>query len=261
LHYDLSDQYLHRQSVVHRLDPRVKVMAVLFYIFAVGVTPEGVWWAFFVQFGFLLLVILLADLSIFYIIRRSFIAAPFILAALALPFTTPGPALFQIPGLEWSITQTGLIRLGSILFRAWLAVQAAILLGATTRIPDMFWALGGLCFPRLLIGIIRFMYRYLFVLADEASRMLRARASRSPKIKGGIRPSMIWQGKVAGSMVGSLFLRSIERSERIYNAMLSRGFDGQMRLLINFQMRMADWVFICGVVLCLGSVQVFANLG
>jgi cobalt/nickel transport system permease protein len=261
LHYDLSDQYFHRQSVVHQLDPRVKVVATLLYIFAVGVTPEGVWWAFLVQFGLLLMVILLANLNVFYTIRRSFIAAPFILAALAVPFTTPGPALFQVPGLEWTITQTGLIRLGSILFRAWLAVQAAILLGATTRIPDIFWALGALRFPRSLIATIRFMYRYLFVLADEASRMLRARASRSPTIKGAVRPSMIWQGKVAGSMVGSLFLRSIERSERVYNAMLSRGYDGQMRSLIHFEMHQKDWVFICGAGLCLCLVQVLANLG
>jgi cobalt/nickel transport system permease protein len=261
LHFDLSDQYFHRQSVVHQLDPRVKVVATLLYILAVGVTPEGVWWAFLVQFGLLLMVILLADLSIFYTIRRSFIAAPFILAALAVPFTTEGPVLFQIPGLEWTITQTGLIRLGSILFRAWLAVQAAILLGATTRVPDMFWALEALRLPRPLIATIRFMYRYLFVLADEALRMLRARASRSSKIRGVAKPSMIWQGKVTGSMVGSLFLRSIERSERIYNAMLSRGYDGQMRSLIRFEMGQMDWTFICSVGLCLSLVQIFANVG
>lgn len=261
MHYDLSDQYLHRSSVVHHLDPRVKVVATLLYILAVGITPEGVWWAFFIQFVYLLVVIIKANFNYFNIVRRSFIAVPFVLAALAVPFTTPGPEMLQLPWVEWTITQTGLVRFCSILFRAWLAVQAAILLSATTRVPDMFWALTALRFPRLLVAIIRFMYRYLFVLADEASRMLRARVSRSPKIKGAARPSMIWQGKVAGSMVGSLFLRSIERSERIYDAMLSRGYDGQMRSLIRFDMRQTDWVFICSVGFCLCLVQVFANLG
>ncbi len=261
MHYDLSDQYLHRTSVVHYLDPRVKVVATLLYIFAVGITPEGVWWAFCIQFGYLLVVILMADLNIFYTIRRSFIAVPFVLAALAVPFTTPGPEMLQLPWLEWTITQTGLIRFSSILLRSWLAVQAAILLTATTRVPDMFWALAALRFPRLLVATIRFMYRYLFVLADEASRMLRARASRSPEIKGSSRPSMIWQGRVAGSMVGSLFLRSIERSERIYEAMLSRGYDGKIRTLFRFEMRHSDWIFISSVGICLAMVQVFANLG
>jgi cobalt/nickel transport system permease protein len=261
LHYDLSDQYVQRSSVVHQLDPRVKVVATLLYIFAVGTTPEGVWWAFGIQFGYLLVVILIADLSVLYTVRRSFIAAPFVLAALAVPFTTSGPDLFQIPGLGWTITQTGMIRFGSILLRAWLAVQAAILLSATTRVPEMFWALSALRFPRSLIATIRFMYRYLFVLADEALRMLRARASRSPRIKGSARPSIFWQGRVTGSMVGSLFLRSIERSERIYEAMLSRGYDGQMRSLVHFKMNHLDWVFISFVGLCLGMVQIFAYLG
>lgn len=260
MHYDLSDQYIHHPSVVHQLDPRVKVVATLLYILAVGVTPEGIWWAFGLQFGLLLMIMISAHLNFLHILRRSFIAAPFIMAALAVPFTTPGPELLQIPGLEWSITQPGLIRFGSILLRAWLAVQSAILLSATTRVPDMFWALAELRFPKSLVAVISFMYRYLFVLADEASRMLRARASRSPKIKGAQKPSLLWQGKVAGSMVGYLFLRSLERSERVYDAMLSRGYDGQMRSLVRFQMRASDWVFISlmGVALCI--VQAVANL-
>lgn len=261
MHYDLSDQYLHRQSVVHTLDPRVKVVATLLYIFAVGITPEGVWWAFGLQFGLLLAVVIWARLSIFYTIRRSFIAAPFILAVLAVPFTTPGNELFIIPGLEWTISEPGLIRFGSILLRAWLAVQSAILLVTTTRVTDTFWALAALRFPRLLVATIRFMYRYLFVLADEATRMLRARASRSPRIKGAGRPSLFWQGKVAGSMIGNLFLRSLERSERVYEAMVSRGYDGQMRSLIRFQMATSDWIFISFVGLSLCAIQMIANLG
>jgi cobalt/nickel transport system permease protein len=260
LHYDLSDQYVPGSSVFHRLDPRVKVLATLFFIFAVSITPEGKWWAFCIQFGFLLFVILKSKINILFTIKRSFIILPFVLAALALPFTTPGPEWIRIPWLEWTITQTGLIRLGSILFRAWLAVQGAILLSAVTSVPDLFWAFSALRFPGPLIATIRFMYRYLFVLADEALRMLRARASRSPRIKGAKRPSLIWQGKVAGSMVGSLFLRSIERSERIYNAMLSRGYDGQIRSMTTFEMHSSDWFFIFTAGLCLILVQVFANL-
>lgn len=258
MHYDLSDQYRHHSSVVHQLDPRVKVVTTLIYILAVGITPEGRWWAFGLQFGLLLLVVITAHLNPLYTIRRSFIAAPFIMAAVAVPFTTPGPALFTIPGLEWTLSAPGLTRFISILLRSWLAVQSAILLGATTRVPDMFWAFGALQFPKTLVSTISFMYRYLFVLADEASRMLRARAARSPKLAGAPSPPIFWQGKVAGSMVGSLFLRSLERSERVYDAMLSRGYDGQMRTLTRFRMDSTDWVYlsIVGIGLCL--IQVFA---
>jgi cobalt/nickel transport system permease protein len=260
LHYDLSDQYIQHTSVVHQLDPRVKVVTTLLYILAVGITPEGIWWAFGLQFCLLLVVVISARLAPSYTIKRSFVAAPFILAAVAIPFTMPGPEVFTIPGLEWTLSLTGLIRFISILLRAWLAVQSAILLGATTRVPDMFWALGALRFPKTLVSTISFMYRYLFVLADEASRMLRARAARSPRIAGASRPSTLWQGKVAGSMVGSLFLRALERSERVYDAMLSRGYDGQMRTLARFRMDSVDWVYLSIVGIGLCSIQIIANL-
>ena len=244
MHYNLSDQYIHHSSVVHKLDPRVKVATTLLFIFAVGITPEGSWWAFGLQLGLLLGMVISAQLNPLYTIRRSFIAAPFVLAAIAVPFTTPGQEVLAVPGLGWTISQPGLIRFASILIRSWLAVQSAILLGAITRVPDMFWALGSLRFPRTLVSTVSFMYRYLFVMADEASRMLRARAARSCRTEGSAKPSILWQGKVAGSMVGSLFLRSLERSERVYDAMLSRGYDGRMRTLTRFQMNPVDWLFL-----------------
>lgn len=221
------------------------------YILAVSLTPEGTWWAFVFFFLVLFFAVYLSRLGALFTIHRSFIALPFILAALAVPFTTPGPILWRIPGLRWAISGPGLIRFLSILLRSWLAVQAAILLTAVTRFTDILWALGSLRFPRVLVSTIGFMYRYLFVLADEATRMMRARASRSARIPGTQRRSVLWQGRMAGAMVGSLFLRALERSERVYAAMLSRGYDGSMRSLTHFRMRPTDWLSLMAVVLLL----------
>jgi cobalt/nickel transport system permease protein len=242
LHYDLSDQYHHRSSLIHHLDPRVKVVVTFFYILALSLTPEGSWWIFGFFFTLILVAVFLADLELVFTIRRSFIVLPFVLAAIALPFTTPGSSLFKIPGLGWTVTEPGMIRFLSILVRSWLAVQAAILLTATTRFPDLLWALGALRFPKPLVSTIGFMYRYLFVLADEALRMIRARAARSAQFPDHARPTIRWQGRVAGSMVGSLFLRALARSERVYAAMLARGYDGQMRSLVKFRMSNIDWI-------------------
>ena len=83
-----------------------------------------------------------------------------------------------------------------------------------------------------MVAIISFMYRYLGVIGDEAARMNRARAARSADRGGrGAGGSLRWRAGVTGSMVGSLFLRSYERSERIYAAMQARGFDGELRYL------------------------------
>jgi cobalt/nickel transport system permease protein len=241
LHFDLTDQYHPAHSGVHRLDPRVKVIAAVAYVLAVGLAPNGAWWSFAVFLALILIASRVSGLGWFFAARRAYVAIPFALAALPLPFTIPGPAAFTIPILGWTASTAGLVRLFSVLIRMWTAVQAAILLTATTRFPDLLWALGALHVPLTLVGIIGFMYRYLFVLADEALRMLRARAARSASIQPGRRPSIRWQGRVAGSMIGSLFLRAIERSERVYAAMSARGYDGQPRAQSHHRMKAIDW--------------------
>lgn len=92
--------------------------------------------------------------------------------------------------------------------------------------------------------MIGLMYRYFFVIGDEALRMRRARSARSASLQGGRRPSALWQTKVVGLMVGSLFLRALGRSERIHAAMLSRGYDGSPRLLSSFRMGLMDWLVL-----------------
>jgi cobalt/nickel transport system permease protein len=77
------------------------------------------------------------------------------------------------------------------------------------------------------VATISFMYRYLFVLVDEAMRLQTAREARSV----GTGRNVVWRARVLGGMIGSLFIRSYERSERIYAAMLARGFAGEVRTL------------------------------
>jgi cobalt/nickel transport system permease protein len=115
--------------------------------------------------------------------------------------------------------------------------------------------------PRLLVAIISFMYRYMFVLVDETMRLLRAREARSARLstrKGG--GSLLWRARVAGNMVGQLFLRSYERSERIYNAMLARGYRGQMLTLNPHTMRSSDW--LAGLLACaaLLAIQILSRV-
>jgi cobalt/nickel transport system permease protein len=127
------------------------------------------------------------------------------------------------------VTASGLERFLSIAVKSWLSVQAAVLLTATTRMPDLLVAMRALKLPRLLIATVSLMWRYLFVLADETMRMLRARTSRSAALDGRGGGSLFWRASVTGAMAGTLFLRGYERSERIYNAMLARGYDGSVR--------------------------------
>jgi cobalt/nickel transport system permease protein len=178
-------------------------------------------------------------------LRRSFIAFPFALAAITVIFTIPGKELAEWQLGPWSLrpTDAGVLRFVSIVVRSWLSVQAAILLVAVTRFPDLIHAFEHLRVPSVLTTIVAFLYRYLFVLTDEVMRLLRARQARSAS-QAGHRSggSLLWRGRVAGNMAGQLFLRSYERSDRIYNAMLARGYDGHLRTLNPHSMRTWDWL-------------------
>lgn len=263
MHINSFDRYEQRHSLVHHLDPRTKVVVTGLFIIANVLLPDGAWAAFAAAWGLVLLGGWLAQLPPGYLIKRSFIVLPFTLAAVTILFTLPGTAVVTFPLFSRTITisDTGLIRFASIVIRSWLSIQAAIWLTATTQFPDLMHALRHLHAPRLLIAIISFMYRYLFVLANEATRLLRAREARSAapvgKNGGG---SILWRAKVAGSMVGQLFIRSFERSERVYNAMLARGYRGQLLTMNPHVMKKRDWRVLVTAVTLIILVQIIGRL-
>lgn len=237
MHIHLTDQYRRQDSAIHRLDPRTKILVTLLLILAVAFLPAGAFVAYALIYLFLLLGIWLSRIELPYLLKRSLIALPFALAAVTLPFTVPGQTLVSLPILGGiSISLEGSLRFISILVKSWISVQVAILLVAVTPFPDLLWGLRALHVPGILVTIVSFAYRYLFVLSDEALRLMQARTARSARLAGPLsaRPSggsLLWHGKVTGRMVGSLMLRSLERSERIYNAMAARGYRGQIRVL------------------------------
>ncbi len=232
MHLHLLDPYRGGSSRVHALDPRVKIVLVLTFILITVLTPPAAFPIYPLLLTLIWAAAVAAELGIRFVVRRAFIAVPFALVALPLLVTVPGPPLAHLPLLGWSISAMGLVRAVSIVLKSWLCVQAAILLAATTRFTDLLWALRSLRVPAPLVAIVGFMYRYLFVLGDEALRLLRARAARSAEGEAGRSGgTLVWRGRVVGGMVGSLFLRSYERSERIYHAMVSRGYAGEIRHL------------------------------
>lgn len=182
--------------------------------------------------------------------RRAFLAAPFLLAALPLVFTRSGDPLGTIAlgPLVLTASGEGLRQFTTIAAKSWVSVQAALLLAFTTPFHELVDGLRQLRLPRIMVAIISFMYRYLGVLGDEASRMARARAARSAASDGRSGGSIVWRARVTGSMVGALFLRSYERSERIYAAMQARGFEGEFRHLHSRALRPNE-VAVLGAVL------------
>jgi len=244
MHFDAFDRYHEKESFLHRLDPRVKVLVTVVFIISNALLPDGAWLAFGFAWLFVLVNNLLSKLGIGYTLKRSIIALPFALIAITVLFSIPGKPLttFNFMMMDLTITDMGLLRFVSILIRSWLSVQMAILLVAVTRFPDLIHALEHLRIPAVLTTIIAFLYRYLFVLTDEVFRLLRAREARSAAVPGSRSGGgVVWRAKVAGNMAGQLFLRSYERSDRIYNAMVARGYAGHLYTLNPHEMRSADY--------------------
>lgn len=213
------------------MEARVKVIFTLAFILFLSLTPFNAWSAYLLFLAFSLSTALLSRLGIGFVLKRALLALPFVLAALPLVFFGPPPRItlpvFQ--GLQVAYSPEGLARFASIAVKSWISVQAAILLAATTRFPDLLIALQQMRVPKLFIAIIGLMWRYLFVISEEVTRMLRARASRSATMPGArAGGNLFWRARVTGGMAGSLFLRSLERSDRVYAAMISRGYNGEL---------------------------------
>lgn len=208
---------------LHRADARVKVVMTFLLIIGIVLTPTGAFPAYPLLWGLVGSLAALGEIGVWRLARTAGVALVFATAALPLLFTTPGDPLIA------GITSTGAERFVSIVLKSWLAAQTALLLSLTTPFTDLLWAFAALKLPAAFIAILSFMYRYLFVLQEEAERLLRARVSRSGRSPGR-RPggSLLWRARTAGSMVGSLFLRGYERSERVQAAMVARGYRGQM---------------------------------
>lgn len=203
------------------------------FVLAVSLLPSGSYLALALVWAGLVAVAIGAGLPPLLASRRAFVAAPFMLAALPLVVSRPEDPLGQLAlgPLTLTISGEGLRLFATIALKSWVSVQAALLLSFTTPFHDLVDGLRELRLPRIMVAIISFMYRYLAVLTEEATRMLRARAARSADPTGRGGGSLRWRASVTGAMVGSLFLRSYERSERIYSAMQARGFDGEFRHL------------------------------
>jgi cobalt/nickel transport system permease protein len=160
---------------------------------------------------------------------------------LALLAAVAGTARLPLPGMLWSAAAVLPFALcfavvsaisGDPMRAVWLVIRvylssfAALLLIATTPMPDLIAGLEWLRVPRFLLQVMQFLYRYLIVLMQEANAMRQAAAARGGATgMGGLGNLHFRQ---AAAAVGVLFARSYTRAEAIHRAMLSRGFDGRL---------------------------------
>lgn len=224
------DSLAAQNTPIHRLNPCVKLITTLVFIITVtsfskyeisGLVP------FFLFPGILLA---LGNLPSGPLCKRLVLVAPFILF-----IGIFNPLLDHTPVAKIGsvVISGGWLSFFSITLRLCLTVTAALILVATTGVDAIGSALLRLGVPKIIVIQLLFMYRYLHVLVEEFVRCATAYSLRS--FHGdGIR-FRAW-----GSLLGQLLLRSIDRANRVYQSMLCRGFDGEIRLLRTSTFTAAD---------------------
>lgn len=215
------DRLSYRDTVVHRLDARAKVIGTALFLLTVISFSKYEIAGLIPFFLYPALLMALGDIPVRFIARKMIVVSPFaIFIGLFNPIldTRTAAAIFGIT------VSAGWISFVSILMKFALTVSAALLLIATTSFSGVCHALRQLGCPALFVSQLQFLYRYLFVLMEETMRIVRARDMRSFGRRG-------TELRVFARLIGILFLRTVDRAERIYYAMLSRGFRGDMPAL------------------------------
>jgi len=241
--------HLDRESPIHRLSPEVKIVAMLLFTIVVVATPRTEFAAFGGYALLLAVVAAIARVPAGWLAKRATIELPFVLLAIALPLAGQGE---RVDWLGLSLSVDGLYGAWNIFAKGTLGVLASLLLAATTTMRDLILGLDRLRCPEVFTQIMTFMLRYIDVLADDARRMRIARLAR------GYDPRFLWQAKAFAVGVGALFLRSYERGERVYLAMLSRGYTGRLPQTAGGPAPARDWIVSAALPLATAGIAVTA---
>jgi len=234
------DSHAHLDSPLHRLDPRVKLVVALMGIALASSETAGATAPFAGYYAIGLTLALVSRVPLRHFLSRFAVATPFILTAASLPLVAVW--LEERGGLDFALAWSA-----SVALKAYFGILMLTLLTATSDFADLLDAMRRLHVPEIIGILATLMYRHMFTLADEWARMSQARDCRSA--------GKLTQGRVGiyGKQLGQAFVRSWERSDRVYAAMALRGFTGALPARERTAFGPLEWTL-----LVLGSVAFLA---
>jgi len=230
------DTLARQDTSVHRVDPRAKVLTTICFILLVVSFEKHTVAAMLPFFVYPLVLTTAGRIPPGFVLTRLAIVSPFAVLIGVFNPLFDREAMAQLG--PWVISG-GWLSFVSILLRFVLTLSAALLLVATTGFNNVCLALERFRVPTVFVVQLLLLYRYLFVLARETARVLRAyhlRAIRSRQLPL----------RVYGSLVGQLLLRTLDRAQRVYIAMRCRGFSGVIHTSAPLRFRAMDGLFVLG---------------
>jgi cobalt/nickel transport system permease protein len=218
------DQLAGDDSAITRRSPQVRLAGVVLIAVGAASLPLGAWPQLAAMAALVLALAAAAGLTPGRLARR--VAPPLgfvLLVSAGVLFLAPGDAVARIAGV--TITDAGLLRFGSALGRAAVALGAAVILVSTTRFGDLVRALRSFRLPAVMTDSLGLAYRYLYILDDEVERVRRAARSRNAGAGSAPRRRLLM------GIAAAALRRSLDHGDRVHQAMLARGYTGQVPAL------------------------------
>ena len=249
MEYPEIDAFASINSPIHRFDPRAKLVSFTLLIFSfvfvenLAVALSG--------FLFSFLILLVSRLPLGFALKRIRMVFFFLFPLLLImPLTVEGEELINISGV--SVSVDGLAYASLIIIRALAAVTLALTMLATTRFDVTMKALYALKVPGTLVQMLMFTYRYIFVIIEEFSRMWESMECKGFRLRANYHGLSIF-----GNILGMLIIKSYDRTSRVYQAMVSKGYSGRPRTLVHLRMSTKDYVLSTCMVLIAISVHAY----
>ncbi len=223
MHHVRVDQWSRGRSPLHRRDPRCKILALLVFLIVLATTPAQAALTLGIDATLLVSGILIAGLPLANLLLRAMLVLPFSLTFGLIGWMAGDP-----------------LRALALVEKSYLSAAAVLLVVGTTPLPALLSGLERLGAPRMLVLVAQFLYRYLFVISEQAQHMRLAARSR----QGDPRVHRKGRFQAAAGALAVLFARSYQRAEGIHRAMLARAFTGRFPLLNSLRFRFADALFL-----------------
>jgi cobalt/nickel transport system permease protein len=225
LHHVVLERWSRGDSWLHRRDARAKTAALLVFLVLIATSHTAFFGLGAAYFALLIAVLAWARLPLAAALGRSAIVLPFSLVFAGISLLAGDPA-----------------RAGALVVRSYLSALAVLLVISTTPMPQLLRGLETLGVPRFVLMVVQFLYRYLFVVSEEAQHMRAAAIARGASAHGLMAHGA--RRRAAAGALAVLFARSYAHAEGIHQAMLARGFEGHFLLLSASRFRWPDALFL-----------------
>lgn len=254
-----SEEYASRSGLLQGIDPRIKFLSILLFLLAVMFARN----IYFItgMYALCLLLAVLSSVRLGFFLKRTWVFIPLFSLFIALPalfdiFTPGEPVLsFKIFAFSLSVTRQGIAGASFFFMRVLTSVSLCVLLVLTTRHYCLLRVLRIFRVPQVFVMTLGMCYRYVYLFIEIIQNTylaIKSRAGRVSSVKKG-------QGIVAWN-IASLWQRSYHLNEGVYNAMLSRGYAGEPRVLDEFKARTKDWLWLFFAMMVSASVIYFDKI-